>query len=368
MGPERVDIVGAGPVGLVTALCALERGIQPVVYERRPALRSGSRSIGVHPPSLELLERLGLAQRFVERGVRVERGVAVGRDGVIGAVDFGACFGRHRYVLSVPQAVTESLLREALEKRAPGAIVRRDFDPATDARPEAAALIACDGKHSRVRKAAGIGFEGGAYEGSYAMADFPDTTPFGTTAAVFLGRGGLIESFPLPARMRRWVIRRSTPSFGEVTSDELVETVRERTSYRLAADDAVDLNGFHAEHYIASAFAQGRTALAGDAAHIVSPIGGQGMNLGWLGAAELVADLSRALDVGESVPDALARNQIKRRRMARAAGRRAEANMWLGRPTERAAARERVVSALLRGPTQKILANLFTMRGLASGF
>ena len=368
MGAERVEIVGAGPVGLLAALCALDVGLEPIVYERRASIRGGTRSIGIHPPSLERLDRLGIAGRFLDRGVRVERGIAVGAGGVIGAVDFGCCFGRHRYVLSLPQADTEKILRDALDERAPGCVLTgRDFDPTRNAGSDAVALIACDGKHSRVRKAAGIVFDGGSYEGAYAMADCPDGTQLESTAAVFLGRGGLVESFPLPGRRRRWVIRRERETGVDATAEELVETVYDRTKHRIAASDVSDLTSFRAERYLASTLASGRLALAGDAAHIVSPIGGQGMNLGWLGVADLMDELSAAVRSGRPASAALARNARARRRMARAAAGRAEVNMWLGRPTNRPRGRELIVATLMRQPLQALLANLFTMRGLATG-
>lgn len=365
---ERVDIVGGGPVGLLAALLAVHAGFQPVVYERRMSPRPGSRSIGVHPPSLELLERLGLARRFLDRGVRVERGVAVGAGGPIGAVDFASCIGRHRYVLSVPQADTESILREALEERAPGSLLTgHDFVSAQGSDSDAIALIACDGKYSSIREAAGINFDGGVYDGRYAMADFPDNTQFGSTAMVFFGCGGLVESFPLPVRRRRWVIRRDEIACGAPTAEELVDTVRERTKHQLVHAEAVDLTGFRAERFMASTLAQGRTSLAGDAGHIVSPIGGQGMNLGWLGVADLMGELESAARTGGSLERAVARSARRRSRMARAAARRAEVNMWLGRPRVEADSRERIISALLREPIAALLANVFTMRGLAAG-
>ncbi|MBL8742292.1 MAG: FAD-dependent monooxygenase, partial [Myxococcales bacterium] len=255
MSAEEVEIVGAGPVGLFAALSALESGLRPIVYERRTEARAGSRSIGIHPPSLELLERLGLAGAFLERGVRVERGIAFGERGVIGAVDFESCFGRHRYVLSIPQVETERILREALEQRAAGCVLAgHDFDPMQRVQSEAVALVACDGKHSPVRRAAGIVFDGGPYDGSYAMGDFPDTTSLEAVAAVFLGRGGLVESFPLPGSWRRWVIRRRHPTSDAASAEELAETVRDRTKYRLNPGDGVNLTSFRAERYLAATF------------------------------------------------------------------------------------------------------------------
>lgn len=381
-----IAVVGAGPVGLFFALCAVAEGLRPIVIEQRPAPRPESRAIGIHPPSLDLLGRLGIVDRFLARGVRVPRGLAFGSAGALGTVGFERLPGPHRYVLAVPQADTEALLAEALEERAPLAVqrglgltglhherhaelalVNQFGDSGTLA---AACVVACDGKHSVARALSGIGFEGGAYEGAYAMADFPDTTAFGPDAAIFLTAAGLVESFPLPGRVRRWVVRHDVDDGSastQPTADDIAAIVAERTGHRLPADEACGVSAFRAERWLASSFAEGPVALAGDAAHVVSPIGGQGMNIGWLGAADLARSIGHAVRNGGDLQAAMHASSARRRRTARAARRRAEMNMWLGRPTHRPVARDRLVSALLAGPTDRLLALAFTMRGLHFG-
>jgi 2-polyprenyl-6-methoxyphenol hydroxylase-like FAD-dependent oxidoreductase len=362
---RSVTVVGAGPVGLLFALCAADRGWTPRVLARRLGPGGGSRAIGVHPPALELLGRLGLAERFLARGVLVRRGVAFGAHGELGTV----CFDRYRGVLSIPQERTEALLRAALAEReiavevAEVVGVRGEGSTvvlADGSCIDADVVVACDGRRSAVRGAYGIGVTGGDYEGAFAMGDFPDSTPYGADAAVFLSGRGLVESFPLPDGLRRWVVRRDADD-GAATLDELVETIRDRTGFAVRADEARTWSWFHAQHQLAESFAAGPVALVGDAAHVVSPIGGQGMNLGWLGAA----DLARSLDRGEAVVAASAR---RRRRMAVAATRRAELNMWLGRPTSHPEARDRLVRSLLGRPAGRVLARSFTMHDLRLGF
>lgn len=377
---EEVTIVGAGPVGLLLALKLASRGVRTSVLEKHETPRGGSRSIGIHPPALEKLDELGLGGRFVEEGVRVRRGLAFAGLEPLGAVDFGSCLGRHRYVLTIEQQKTEALLREVLEARAPGSLklgvealsVERDSRSVRirvrDSRgreetKETGFVVGCDGKRSRCRETSSIPFNGDRYPGGYLMGDMPDTTNFGDEAAVFLHRDGLVESFPLPRRMRRWVIRRNHE--GSASADELAEVVRERTGHRLNPNDIIRLSAFRAERFVAERFAVGRVALAGDAAHVISPIGGQGMNLGWLGACSLADALADAVDAGRPTP-ALEADGRKRSRMARAAARRAELNMWLGRPTPRAF-RAELVRLLLSRPVADALARAFTMRGLRWG-
>jgi 2-polyprenyl-6-methoxyphenol hydroxylase-like FAD-dependent oxidoreductase len=370
-----VTIVGGGPVGLLLALRLHARGVRSEVLERHIGPREGSRSIGIHPPALESLDELGLSARFLELGVRVRRGHAFSADRSLGVVDFGACAGPHRYVLALEQCDTESILRDALEERAPGtlrsgvdvlsvstAIELCFMEAGREHREERSLVVACDGRNSRCRHALGIPFVGERYGGSYLMGDARDTTTFGDDAAIFLHPEGLVESFPLPRRMRRWVVRRAIE--GAASIEELVETIARRTGHALGARDFLRTSSFCAEHFVAKKLALGGIALAGDAAHVVSPIGGQGMNLGWLGAVSLADALTHVVRTGDT--DALARDARRRRRMAQAAARRAELDMWLGRPTNHAS-RDRMIRMLLRHPMVDALARLFTMRGLAWG-
>jgi len=368
MSALSVAVVGGGPVGLYQALSLHQAGMRPVILERRSEPREGSRSIGIHPPSLELLDELGLARRFVDAGVRVRRGHALGASGErVGTVDFARAGGRFGFVLSLPQHRTEAFLVDAVEQCMSGClrwgteVTGLDTDgkgvrvETREGAVDADWVVACDGRRSPTRERLGIAFDAEPYEGTYGMEDHTDTTPFGHEAAVFLAEEGLVESFPLPGGMRRWVAR--------IDGRPLRATVAERTGFRLPDDDA-RTSVFRAERGIAGRLVEGRVVLAGDAAHVVSPIGGQGMNLGWLGAKRISEALAQA---AEGDVAAVERDAPGRRRMAHAAARRAEANMWLGRPTAWSRLRERIVGALLRRPMADGLARAFTMRGLRWG-
>lgn len=379
-----VAIVGGGPVGLYLALALLHEGIEPRVFERADASRArGSRSIGIHPPSIELFDELGLGASFLARATRVRRGIAFGESGSIGDVSFDRCPGPHRFVATLEQWKTEAWLRAALLERAPNALVspahvgevRREHGSVTIffTSPQGtlgtasfAAAVGADGKRSVVRRAIGASFDGATYDGEYAMADGPDTTSFGDDAAVFLTRDGLVESFPLPGRRRRWVVRRDERG-GAPSVEEIVEIVLARAHQPLDPATLEAPSAFRAEHRLASRLALGRIALVGDAAHIVSPIGGQGMNLGWIGARSVARVLGRELSCGRDPSAALERDATRRAIEARTATRRAEMNMWLGRPTRRSATRANLVRSLLALPTSHLLARAFTMRALGLG-
>lgn len=363
----QVAVVGGGPVGLYQALALQRAGIDAVVLERDARAHRGSRSIGIHPPSLEALAELDLASPFVGQGVHVRRGHALGPDGPLGIVDFGRCGGTFPFVLALPQHHTERILSDALDARQPEAVRRGAEVTKIELRDNGVRLetsmgavdaewvIACDGRRSRMRELLDIEFQVKSYDGSYAMEDHPDSTDFGVDAAVFLSPEGLVESFPLPGGKRRWVARTDGRDFSDV--------VRARTGFRLNPK-MTSRSTFRAERGLASRLIRGRVVFAGDAAHVVSPIGGQGMNLGWLGAVRITRALREVL-AGDHA--ALERDAVVRARMARAAARRAEVNMWLGRPTVHQRAREFLVKTLLRPPCARSLAKAFTMQGLQWG-
>lgn len=382
-----VAVVGGGPVGLYLALALLHEGLRPRVYEKGPAAgRGGSRSIGVHPPSVELFDEIGLGHELLSRAVLVREGLAYGERGVVGGVSFDRCPAPHRFVATIEQWKTERILRDALLSRAPGCLVndvevihaRNDAEHATlalrehDAHIEEAAfaaVVAADGKRSVVRRALAGSFDGAHYDGEYAMADGPDSTSLGCAAAVFLNRVGLVESFPLPGRRRRWVMRRGREhaSCEPPTRVEMCAILAERAGQTVDPALLEAPASFRAEHRIASALSVGRIVLVGDAAHIVSPIGGQGMNLGWMGARRVAAVLGAQLRAHRDPSDALARDARGRRALAAVAMRRAEMNMWLGRPTYFPRLRDAVVGTLLGLPTSHLLARAFTMRALQLG-
>src|SRR5699024_1226953 len=151
--------------------------------------------------------------------------------------------------------------------------------------------VGADGPLSLVRQTAGIGTRTRNLQDTYLMGDLAHHTtgavhPCPTTAAIFLETTGVIESFPLPGRMRRWVAHTGT-QLTEECPRVLTELITERTGEQLESRTSILLIAFHVRRRIAHRMTPRRCVLLGDAAHEVSPIGGQGMTLGWLDAIDL---------------------------------------------------------------------------------
>jgi len=386
---DRVDIliVGAGPVGLYLGCLLAERSISFVIVDSRAERTGHSRSIGIHPPALEMMERIGIADELIAAGVCVSGGVAFGNRRRLGRLSFDSCPPPYRFVLSLPQHETETILENRLECLAPGRIRRnmvfQDFSQDdsrvrsrmlfgdTEQLIESRILVGCDGISSTVRTAAGIAWDGGAYPDTYIMGDFSDNTSFGTDAAIFLHQDGLVESFPLPAGLRRWVVKTASHQSDPMV-EEFVDTVHSRTGLRPDAESNIMLSAFGVQHRIASTFAKGRIFLAGDAAHIISPIGGQGMNLGWMDAHELAFRLDLIIGTGKKASIATNETLMAQapeytstgHRAAAKAMRRASFNMRLGRRQSWVLPRNLLVDLILHTPMVSFFARRFSMRGV----
>ncbi len=369
-----VIVVGAGPVGMLLAGELARRGIDASVYERRPQAGGGSRAIGIHAPVLGALERSGVTDRLLDRAQRVPRGEARSDGRMLGVVRFDRLPMRFPFVATLPQAMTEAVLAgdapeplrgaEVLAVRPRGDRVGVRAGVAghlTEA--EAPLVVVASG-------AAGRGLvyrspDAHDYGDRYLMADVAvPPRADADVAVVHLDRSGVLESFPLPGGARRFVAW--DPPGADAAPDVRVE--RLRASLRERGEDAAasaitTATGFGVRRFVAPRLRRGRLFVIGDAAHEVSPIGGQGMNLGLLDAVTLAPLLAEWVRTGVPPEPALRRWERRRVRSARTAARLAALNTSLGRPlgTTANAARRGAVSAMLAGAAGSVFARAYAM-------
>jgi 2-polyprenyl-6-methoxyphenol hydroxylase-like FAD-dependent oxidoreductase len=328
-----VIIVGGGPVGLLLACLLKQQGLRLRVLERRAEPMAYSAAIGITPPSLQILDKLGLAAEFVAKGVQVRDCLVHGQRGQLGCVSFREIPDAHRFILSLPQATTIAILQKHLgqEHFESGCEVSevRQFEEHCCVQTgehtlTARFVIACDGSRSRVRESIGMRAPAHVYDCHFAMGDFTDRSGFGDEAHLFFTETGAVESFPLPGGQRRWIVQTEThldhPPRGFVS-----ELIKRRTGLDVPATDQLSESAFTPRKFNCDRYYEGRIILCGDAAHGMSPIGGQGMNTGFADAEFLAAVLCHA-DPQQLLP---AYNRF-RRKAAKTAIIRAEWGMWLG--------------------------------------
>ncbi|REL29069.1 FAD-dependent monooxygenase [Rhodohalobacter sp. SW132] len=374
-----VLIVGGGPVGLYLAGTLGSAGHSVTILEARNQIDQHSKSLGIHPVSLELFEKLGISSRFTEKGIKIQKGRAYVDRNWIGTVDFSRCKKPFNYILALPQNRTEEILEHWVTHLDSVSLIRgavvngisqsEDFVEVTYQKEDlqhtirSLYTVGCDGKNSAVREITGIRFTGKPYPDTYVMGDYPDTTNFGTEAAVYLHKNGLIESFPLPNKMRRWVVK--TPSYIKQNQKQMLEEfIRERIGEDLAGETGRMISSFGVQHFLAERFYSGRILLAGDSAHVVSPIGGQGMNLGWITAERASKAIQTCLDKPGRKEVHLKRFSENAIKTAKNVAFRAEINMWLGRKRTFPFGRNLIARLIVNTPLQKFMAGMFTMRRL----
>ncbi|GAA4265528.1 NAD(P)/FAD-dependent oxidoreductase [Frondihabitans peucedani] len=374
-----VVVVGGGPVGVFLAALLAERGLDVVVWEKRSAASGLSRAIGVHPPSLAAFSQIGVADRVADEAVQIRRGIARTSGRVLGTVSFSGVSDDFPFVASLQQHRTEAIIEERLAELAPGALQRGvelvsldDMDPGSvrlhgrsggQAVFEVARfVVGADGARSAVRHLLGIRASLRVYADPFAMGDFRDDTGEGDDAVVFLEPGGVVESFPLPGGLRRFVAHTGGET-GRVTAESFAALVTSRTGSPIDPSTSTMVSSFTTRRRLAERLVHGRVILIGDAGHEISPIGGQGMNLGWLDAVELAPILVGGVGRDHLDGPALDEFEARRMRVARRAARQAEANMAMGRPTGgiRRVTRDAGFGLVLASPAKRLLARSYSM-------
>ncbi|HZP52285.1 FAD-dependent oxidoreductase [Actinocrinis sp.] len=314
----QVVVVGAGPVGLTTAIALASHGVDVVVLDRQAEAANTSRAAVVHARTLEVLEELEVTDRL--RRLGLEMTTFAMRDGgrTLVRVSFDALPTRHPYTLMIPQDVTEAVLLDRLLEL--GGAVHRPYElvravddgvavevTAKSGTGEeyvvrASYVVGADGMNSTVRDLVGIEFEGGTYAESFVLADVRlEPQPAREDGVVLSFRpSGTTVIAPLPGERHRVIAGvDEAPSAPDLATVQALVDRWAGESRRRAAPQVTELiwsSRFRVHHRVAERYRAGRVLLAGDAAHVHSPAGGQGMNIGMQDGVALAAALAAALD------------------------------------------------------------------------
>lgn len=310
-----VLVIGAGPTGLALAASLVARGVTTTVVDQQAVGANTSRAAVVNARTLEVLEDLDVSRRLVKEGVEAPRFTIRDRGRTLIPIDFSGLPTEYPYSLMVPQSTTERLLLERLEELG-GSVQRPRSVTAIDQDPDgvtatfedgdvirARYVVGADGIRSIARQQAGIDFEGSVYDESFVLADVKLTGDAPHDQVIlYWATAGLTVVAPLPDGTYRIVA--PVADAPEAPSAEFVQQILDTRvgADRLEVTAVIWGSRFRVHHRVADTFRAGRLLLAGDAAHVHSPAGGQGMNLGIQDAVALAHALAAVLD---GAPDSL---------------------------------------------------------------
>jgi 2-polyprenyl-6-methoxyphenol hydroxylase-like FAD-dependent oxidoreductase len=330
MADVPVLIVGAGPTGLVLALWLNRLGVAVRIIDKTAEAGTTSRALAVQARTLELYHQVGIADAVIDGGVKIAHlnfWVHGTRAASVPLRRIGEGLSPYPFALVFPQDAHERLLIEQLEMR--GIKVERQTellhleqndgrgDPANpggvratlrlpDGSEEscnAAYLAGCDGASSTVREALGVGFPGGTYTGMFYVADVKATGPaINDELHADLEDADFVLVFPLKgknhARLVGTVHKLPTDDH-KLTFDDVKSRAIE--NLKLDIEEVNWFSTYRVHHRVAHHFRVGRAFLLGDAGHIHSPVGGQGMNTGIGDAINLAWKLAAVLNDGAPV-------------------------------------------------------------------
>lgn len=290
-------VVGAGPVGLTMACELLRHGVSCRIIDQNPGPSDEPRAHGIHARTLEVFEDMGIVDQVRAEGHPIHGLNTYADRGRLAYIGFDELETPYPFMLVLPQNRTERLLTAHLahlggqvewgrkftgltqDERWVSATVADAGGREQDIR--ASWLVGCDGRESAVGAALGLSSEVASYPEAFVLADvrvnwhLPDDE-----AHLFLSPQGFMAAFPLPAGGWR-LIADVTGEAPEEASLELVRNLlRERSATEVEVLEPTWISAYRIEHRMLPRYRNGRCFLAGDAAHLFSPVGGQSMNMG----------------------------------------------------------------------------------------
>ena len=289
-------IVGGGPVGLFLANECARRGLKYRIIEQNSSQSEHSKALAIFPRTLEIFDMAGVVDPFLQKANRVTEVAVVTREHTLAHMEFTPEETPYSFVAMVPQDVTEQLLLAELRRKGGdveyetkfiSAEQRGDFvnvnldHKGQPAELSASFVVGCDGAHSAIRHLLNLPFEGGEYADSFMLADIETNETFPVDEMQLCpSERGPVAIFPMSSTRRR-VVAFIDRTEGDAPSLEQVRKIlAERAPSGIEARGLNWSSYFRIHHRCATQMSSGHFFIAGDAAHIHSPFGGQGMNTG----------------------------------------------------------------------------------------
>jgi 2-polyprenyl-6-methoxyphenol hydroxylase-like FAD-dependent oxidoreductase len=317
--PQLTDVlvVGGGPAGLSLGAELKRQGVSVLIIDQQLAGENTSRAAVIHARTLEVLEPLGATAELIARGLKVEVFRVRDRDKVLLTIPFDGLATAFPFTLMCPQNQTEAVLIDRLRAFG-GEVVRparllsaQSAESGVEAIVDYAGehktvvarwIVGCDGAHSIVREQAGITFDGATYPQDFVLADVRmDWSLARTEVNLFFSPEGLVVVAPLPGGDFRVVATVDTaPEHPSVADVQALLDSRGPKAEIARITEVIWSSRFRVHHRVAQSPRKGAYVLCGDAAHVHSPAGGQGMNTGIQDAISLAGELQAALRSGDA--------------------------------------------------------------------
>lgn len=316
----KILIVGAGPTGLALAITLQQAGVDHVIIDKLEAGLNTSRAAVIHAHTIEMLQPLGVVDELERRGLQLQHFSVRDGDRALLRLQFDRLPTRFNHILMIPQDETEAVLADQLatlggsvhrgvsalsvQHTGSGYDVRLDT-PDGERTVHADYVVGGDGMHSVVRESAGIGFDGDSYADSFVLADVTmNWKADRDEVAFYLSEEGPVVVAPLPhGRFRVVATVADAPEKPDAALIETIMNERGPKRQRIRVGEVFWSSRFRLHHRVASSYRAGNIFLMGDAAHVHSPAGGQGMNTGMVDAVVLGRLLVGVLKRGRPMSD-----------------------------------------------------------------
>ncbi len=327
-----VLVIGAGPTGLMMAIELCRQGLTCRIIDLAKEPSKQSKALAIQPRTLEIFYHIGLIEECLSLGVKIKKFIPHSHHEKLAEVSFDLIDSPFPFILSLEQSCLERILTDHLQKL--GVTIEREVELIsfeqnsqhvharlhhlrTEEKEQVSAswLLGCDGAHSTVRKTLNLSFEGRPFPDIFSLADLEIEWKYShNNANAFIDEKGLFAAFPLKNKNRYRLIfqlqrckdlLKQTPlHHGELsplvipppTLEEASELVHRYADKQAILKNPVWMTHFHVHSRMVSQYRDRRVFLLGDAAHIHSPVGGQGMNTGLQDAFNLGWKLKLAED------------------------------------------------------------------------